>query len=73
MVAAELHFANTMTVAREMFGKSYFSLGVGERQIVDQTILQTIAASYQILTPQFLASQVGQQPVGFRAHEQKAT
>jgi hypothetical protein len=67
MIAAELHFLNTMTVAREMYGRGYFSLGVGERQVVDQTLFQTISGNYQALTPEFLASQKTQQPVGFRA------
>jgi hypothetical protein len=29
MIAAELHLLNGMTAAREIFGKSYFSLGSG--------------------------------------------
>ena len=63
MVAAELHFLNTMTAAHEMYGRGYFSLGVGERQIVDQTAVNTIAA--RDITPQFLAAQQAQRPVGF--------
>jgi deoxyxylulose-5-phosphate synthase len=35
-IAAELHFLNGMTAAREMFGKSYFSLGLSEKIAVDQ-------------------------------------
>jgi hypothetical protein len=31
VIAAELHFFNRMTASREMFGKSYFSLGISER------------------------------------------
>ena len=31
MIAAELHFLSGMTAAREMFGKSYFFLGAGEK------------------------------------------
>jgi hypothetical protein len=35
MLGAELHLSNTLTVAREMFGRGYFSLGVGEKALVD--------------------------------------
>jgi hypothetical protein len=65
MVAAELHLLNTMTVSREMYGRGYFSLGVGERAIVDQTAVNTIAAHYRDITPQFLAAQQVPQPMGF--------
>jgi hypothetical protein len=58
MIAAELHFLNTMTAAREMYGRGYFTLGVEERAAIDQTVRGTLAASYQALTPEFLASQV---------------
>ena len=51
MVAAELHLLNTMTVSREMYGRGYFSLGVGERASVDQTAVNTIAAPYRDITP----------------------
>jgi hypothetical protein len=66
-VVAQLHLLNGMTAAREMFGKSYFSLGGGEKATVDQTVFAMIAGNYQSLTPESLASQQAQQPVGFRA------
>ena len=31
LVASELRLLNGMTAAREMYGKSYFSLGIGEK------------------------------------------
>jgi hypothetical protein len=34
LIAAELHFFNRMTACREMFGKSYFSLGISEKAVV---------------------------------------
>ena len=37
-VAAELHLLNRVTAAREMFSKSYFSLGMVEKVTVDQTV-----------------------------------
>jgi hypothetical protein len=73
-IAAELHFLNGMTVAREMFGKSYFALGIGEKAAVDQAVTTMVASNYQVvMTPEGLASQVPQQPAGFRAHEQSGS
>jgi hypothetical protein len=66
-IAAELHFLNGMTAAREMFAKSYFSLGLSEKIAVDQAVLGMVAANYQILTAESLAAQQSQQPMGFRA------
>ena len=65
VIAAELHFLNAMTAAREMFGKSYFALGIPEKIAVDQAVLGSIAANYQAITPAFLAAQQPQQPMGF--------
>jgi hypothetical protein len=64
-IVAELHFLNGMTAAREMFGKSYFSLGLSEKAAVDQAVFAAMASNYQAITPTFLAAQQGQQPVGF--------
>jgi hypothetical protein len=66
-IAAELHFLNGMTAAREMFAKSYFSLGLSEKIAVDQAVLGMVAANYQTLTAESLAAQQSQQPMGFRA------
>jgi hypothetical protein len=65
MIAAELSFLVAMTAAREMFGKSYFSLGVSERGAVDQAVFLNVAANFQAITPSFLAGQQSQQPMGF--------
>jgi hypothetical protein len=65
VVAAELHLLNGLTAAREMFGKSYFSLGAGEKAAVDQAVLGMIAANYQWVTPENLAAQQAQRPMGF--------
>jgi hypothetical protein len=69
-VVAQLHFLNGITAAREMFGKSYFSLGPAERVAVDQTVLAHIGANYHSLTPEALAAQKPQQPVGFGIQSQ---
>jgi hypothetical protein len=61
---AETHFLNCMTASREMFGRSYFSLGIAERMAVDQAVLGPIAINYAAVTREWLA---GPQlnPVGF--------
>jgi hypothetical protein len=65
MLAAELHFQNAMVAAREMFGRSYFSLGTGEKVAVDQAVFGYVANNYKDITPDFLAGQETRQPVGF--------
>src|SRR5690242_15151004 len=54
-VAAELHLLNRVTAAREMFSKSYFSLGMVEKATVDQTVMSMVAGNYQSMTPEALA------------------
>ncbi len=53
-VAAELHFLNRVTAAREMFAQSYFSLGMVEKATVDQTVMSMVAGTYQSFTPEAL-------------------
>src|SRR6516165_2713436 len=65
MIAGQLHCLAGMTAAREMFGKSYFSLGVAEKIAVDNALNGIVAANFQAITPAFLAAQQAQQPVGF--------
>jgi hypothetical protein len=69
-VAAELHLLNRVTSAREMFSKSYFSLGVVEKATVDQTVMSMVAGIYQSFTPEALAARKAQEPIGFRASEE---
>lgn len=65
LVGSQLALQNAMTLSREMFAKSYFSLGVGESATVDQAMFQMTAANYQSITPEFLEGQQGKQPMGF--------
>jgi hypothetical protein len=67
VIAAELRVLTTMTAAREMFSKSYFSLGVGEKAAVDQALFGMISGNFQMITPQHLAAHKDHQPVGFHA------
>ncbi len=55
MLCAENYLAALLSVAREMFAKSYFSLGVSEKQVVDQTVLSSILGNYQSITHDLLA------------------
>jgi hypothetical protein len=73
MVAAELHFLSGLTAAREMYGKSYFSLGVGEKTAVDQAVLGMIAGNYQWVTLENLAGQKASEPMGFRVPSEPKT
>ena len=67
MIGGQLYFQNCMTAAREMFGKSYFSLGVGEKAAVDQAVWAGTAEYYRMITPEFLEGQKTSRPMGFRA------
>ena len=66
VVVAELHFLAGINAAREMYGKSYFSLGVGEKTAVDQAVLGQIGANYQLLMPELLQSQAPPREAGFQ-------
>ena len=63
-ILANLHFQTAMTVSRELFGKSYFALGVAEKATVDQVALSHVGGNYNSLTPEFFA-QPERQPAGF--------
>ena len=73
MVAAQLHFSNAMTAAREMFGRSYFSLGTGEKVAVDQAVFASTASNFQAITPEFLAGHKPPHPVGFHVQTHSGT
>ena len=67
VIAAELRVLSAMTAARDMFSKSYFSLGVGEKAAVDQALFGMISGNFQMITPEHLAAHKAQQPLGFQA------
>jgi hypothetical protein len=68
-LVAELHFLNGLMAAQAMYGRGYFSLGVGEKAAVDQAVMQVVGGNYAAITPEWLAGPqaLGQQPMGFRA------
>ena len=72
MIAAELYFIAGLQAAREMYGKSYFALGAGEKTSVDQAVFGILAAYYQAVTAENLQKQTTAQPAGFQAQAQKS-
>ncbi len=65
MICGTLYFSASMQASREMYGKSYFSLGVVERAALDQVVLASVASNYQNVTPEKLAVQSTTKPAGF--------
>ncbi len=64
LLAAEVWLMVSMSASREMFGKSYFSLGMAEKAALDHWVAGTIGANYYSITPELLRMQ---QPVpGFQ-------
>lgn len=79
-ISAELYFSLGMQAAREMFGKSYFSLGVDEKIALNNAVGGSVRGNYQAMNLDFLIAQEaqktpqansgqeptkGKQPVGF--------
>jgi hypothetical protein len=65
LLCAEGFFLASMTAAHEMYGKSYFSLGVSEKQVLDQAVLNSIGGNFQPLTPEWFGAPT-QGPTGFQ-------
>jgi hypothetical protein len=65
LVASELYFLTALTASREMYGKSYFSLGVAEKQAVDSAILSQISGNFHAITPEWFGDQPEAPKVGF--------
>jgi hypothetical protein len=66
MISAQLYFSLAMQAAREMYGKSYFSLGVAEKATLDGVVWQNVEGNFQALKPDFAMFQTAQKPVGFQ-------
>ena len=74
LVDAELCFASAMYASHEMYAKSYFSLGVVEKQAVDQMVLNQISGNFQAITPAWFGQQTEAPKAGFHQSEaEKAT
>jgi hypothetical protein len=48
-----------------MFGRSYFSLGIGDKMAVDEVVLAAVGRNYAAVTPEWLAGPAPQNPAGF--------
>ena len=69
MIAAELYFLASMTAAREMYGKSYFSLGAVEKAAIDQAVWQSVNGNLEGMTAQLFAK--SEQKLGFQGSSEK--
>ncbi len=66
-IAAELLFLAGLQTAREMFGKGYWSLGIGEKVQVDQAVLGMIANNYvNLVSPESLKKLTSRPGPGFQ-------
>jgi hypothetical protein len=54
-ISAELYFLAGLSASREMYGKSYFALGVGEKVAVDQAVNSQIFGNLATITPALFA------------------
>lgn len=57
LLIAEIWLGISMKVARELYGRSYFSLGMIEKSVLDQTVASLVATHYYAL-----ATTLPQQP-----------
>lgn len=64
-IAATAYAQLGLSAAREMFGKSYFSLGGAEKTAVDNATFAMIAGNFQTLTAKNL-TMPPPAPVGFQ-------
>jgi hypothetical protein len=60
-------FSLCLQTAHDLLGKSYLSLSQAEKTAVDQVVLANVGANFQAITPEWLAAQPAQQPMGFQA------
>jgi hypothetical protein len=58
-VVAENYVLCGLQASREMFGKSYFALGVSEKVSVDQAVSAMVWANFQGLKPEMFSDQTG--------------
>lgn len=65
LACASQFFLASLTASHEMFGKSYFSLGVAEKQALDQAVLNSISGNFAALTPEWFGLQTPSQ-TGFQ-------
>lgn len=66
VIAASSYASLNLSVAREMFGKSYFALGQLEKTAAEQAAWGMLSGNFAQLTPELFATQLRPQ-VGFQA------
>jgi hypothetical protein len=64
-VSAHLYMRNALDLSQQLLGKSYSSLSVPERALVDKAAYDLLAYFYGLLTPEFFQGQQQAAPVGF--------
>jgi hypothetical protein len=57
LISAEVYFVAGLIASREMYAKSYFSLGIAEKAAVDQAVWTQISGNLAQLTPALFAAQ----------------
>jgi hypothetical protein len=59
LAVSSLFSSVSLQVSREMYGKSYFSLGQGEKLAVDQAAFGLVSANFQAMTEEGLRKLFG--------------
>lgn len=70
---ASSYFQASLAASREMFGRGYLSLGIGEKAAVDQAVNANFWANYHSITKEFLEGPQSRQPIGFPLPAQSPT
>ena len=71
VIASELYLLVGLQMAREMFGKAYQSLGIGEKTAVDHAVNSMLAGNLQMMNPDTLKQLIGKPPQDFQSFEGK--
>ena len=71
MIAASIYSSLCLQTSRELFGKSYYSLGAVEKSAVDKAAFEQMSGNFQAITPGLLATPPPANPVGFQPSTEK--
>lgn len=66
LIAASAYSSFVLQVARELFGQSYFALGVEARAAVDQAALRMVMPNVAGITPALFVNPTPSNPAGFQ-------
>lgn len=72
-IAAGAFSSVLMQVSRDMFSKSYFSLSITEKNLVDRATNDLIGPNYHAITANYLEPKGPNNPIGFQAPVQSQT